>query len=183
LFRFLCDTIHITMSEKVIFRVRRDPEKPVTTAELDAALKLAASDAEDGKDGAPGPKGPKGDRGTPGENAYQVWLDEGHEGTKKDFLASLKGKRGPTGYPGAPGSAGIRGPVGADGGDSAPRSATLTRDSNGRVLSVSVEGAPAPWVISRNPSGSVASMTDTIHSVEVDRDEDEIVTGVTATEL
>jgi hypothetical protein len=96
---FLCDTIHITMSEKVIFRVRRDPKELVTTADLDDAIKLAASDAENGKDGPPGPKGPKGDRGTPGESAYRAWLDAGHEGTKKDFLASLKGERGKTGLP------------------------------------------------------------------------------------
>jgi hypothetical protein len=39
------------------------------------------------------------------------------------------------------------------------------------------------WTISRNPSSSVASLTDTVYLVEVDRDGSGIVTGVTATEL
>jgi hypothetical protein len=39
------------------------------------------------------------------------------------------------------------------------------------------------WTISRNPNSSVASLTDTVYLVEVDRDGNGIVTGVTATEL
>jgi hypothetical protein len=80
---------------------------------------------------------------------------------------------------GAPGPAG---PPGADGGESVPQSATLTRDENGAVASVTVEGESA-WVVSRNPDGSVASLTNGDHDVAVDRDEAGIVTGVTATEL
>jgi hypothetical protein len=63
-----------------------------------------------------------------------------------------------------------------------PQSATLTRDSNGSVETVTVEGENT-WTISRNPNSSVASLTDTVYLVEVDRDGSGIVTGVTATEL
>lgn len=63
-----------------------------------------------------------------------------------------------------------------------PQSATLARDVDGNVESVSIVGG-ATWTISRNANGSVASLTDTVYSVAVDRDGNGIVTGVTATEL
>ena len=66
------------------------------------------------------------------------------------------------------------------GAESAPQSATLTRDGNGSVETVTVVGENT-WTISRNPSGSVASLTDTVYSVAVDRDGDGIVTGITVT--
>ena len=34
-----------------------------------------------------GEKGDKGDKGEDGKSAYQIWLDNGHEGTEEDFLA------------------------------------------------------------------------------------------------
>ena len=37
-----------------------------------------------------------GPRGMPGKSAYQIWLDEGHTGSKEDFLESLKGEDGYT---------------------------------------------------------------------------------------
>jgi hypothetical protein len=63
-----------------------------------------------------------------------------------------------------------------------PQSATLARDASGNVESVSIVGG-ATWTISRNANLSVASLTDTVYLVEVDRDGSGIVTGVTATEL
>jgi hypothetical protein len=63
-----------------------------------------------------------------------------------------------------------------------PQSATLTRDGDGNVQSVNIVGG-ATWTISRNADGSVASLTDTVYSVAVDRDAEGTVTGVTATEL
>jgi len=139
-------------------------------------------------------------RGADGLSVYMDWLAEGRQGSFKEFLATLRGPRGfkglrgekgpkgdkgdpgsqgPRGYPGA-GAVGPAGPPGADGGASVPKSATLTRDGNGSVQSVTVEGENT-WTISRNPSGSVASLTDTVYSVAVDRDGDEIVTGITVT--
>ena len=61
-----------------------------------------------------------------------------------------------------------------------PQSATLTRDGNGAVETVTVTGG-ATWTISRNPNQSVASLTDTVYLVTVDRDGGGIITGVTAT--
>lgn len=61
-----------------------------------------------------------------------------------------------------------------------PKSATLTRDGNGAVETVTVTGG-ATWTISRNPNQSVASLTDTVYLVTVDRDGGGIITGVTAT--
>ena len=168
---------------KVKFRLAKSDEKHVDGTR--------GTSGRRGAKGEPGPKGDKGTAGTrgakgaPGRSAFQVWLDAGNEGTKKDFLESLKGKqgqRGKIGYPGEPGPRGREGPAGPAGGESVPRSATLTRDANGSVASVTVEGEDT-WTISRNVDLSVASLTDTVHLVEVDRDVDGIVTGVTATEL
>ncbi len=41
-----------------------------------------------------GLKGPKGDPGIAGKSAYQIWLEQGNEGTEEDYLASLKGADG-----------------------------------------------------------------------------------------
>ena len=78
-----------------------------------------------GPQGPIGPTGPKGEKGSPGavvsitepadesvvlwlnpegetpivedgKSAYQIWLDEGNEGTEKEFLNSLKGEKGDT---------------------------------------------------------------------------------------
>lgn len=35
--------------------------------------------------------GTRGPRGTDGKSAYELWLDDGNEGTVKDFFASLSG--------------------------------------------------------------------------------------------
>jgi hypothetical protein len=61
-----------------------------------------------------------------------------------------------------------------------PQSALLTRDGNGAVETVEIVGG-ATWTISRNPNQSVASLTDTVYLVTVDRDGGGIITGVTAT--
>jgi len=63
-----------------------------------------------------------------------------------------------------------------------PKSATLTRDTNGAVATVTVEGEDT-WTLTRNLDGSVSGLSDTNYSVEVNRDGNGIVTGVTATQL
>ena len=45
-------------------------------------------------------QGPIGATGQDGDSAYQVWLDNGHEGTVDDFIASLKGDPGKDGIDG-----------------------------------------------------------------------------------
>jgi hypothetical protein len=188
------------MSEKVIFksdgRLRLvtetdlfDATKSAPDAKWLPKGRLAATDGEGGwtydKSEVVGPPGPQGHKGAPGKNAYQVWLDAGHEGTKKDFLESLKGRRGKVGYPGEPGSTGAQGaagPEGPPGDDSVPQSAELTRDSDGRVETVTVAAEPT-WTIVRGPDGRVQSLTNTVHDVEVNRTPAGVVTGITATEL
>lgn len=49
----------------------------------------------DGQDGTPGSNGIDGTNGTDGKSAYQIWLDNNHEGSEADFLAWLKGPEGP----------------------------------------------------------------------------------------
>jgi hypothetical protein len=58
----------------------------------------------------------------------------------------------------------------------------LSRDANGAVQSVTVEGEAA-WVITRNEDGSVASLSNGTTDVAVDRDADGIVEGTTVTDL
>jgi len=56
--------------------------------------------------------------GSNGQSAYQIWLDEGNEGTEQDFLDSLVGDAGAAGSQGpagAAGAAGAQGPAGAAG--------------------------------------------------------------------
>jgi hypothetical protein len=134
--------------------------------------------------GAKGDPGKDSKDGEDGKSAYELWLEDGNEGTKRDYLRSLKGLQGIQGFPGYPGGGGARGPAGPPGPshEHVPQSATLTRDGNGAVQSVTVEGESA-WVISRNPDGSVASLTNGDHDVAVDRDEDDAIEGVTSTEL
>lgn len=98
------------------------------------AVNLTIPAIANGKDGGAfvtkGDKGEKGDPGEPGKNgksAYQEWIDAGNEGSKEDFLASLKGpkgdqgiqgpegKQGAQGEPGPKGDNGIQGPKGETG--------------------------------------------------------------------
>jgi hypothetical protein len=119
--------------------------------------------------------GPKGDRGPRGFKG-----DRGPGGFKGD--KGEEGERGLQGWSGGGGGRGPAGPPGPPGGSGVPQSATLTRDSNGAVQSVTVEGESA-WVIDRNPDGSVAGLSNAVHDVAVDRDEDDVVEGITVTEL
>ena len=85
------------------------------------------SKGDQGIRGETGPKGDQGPQGNPGKDgvngksAYQIWLDNGHNGTEVEFLASLKGAQGPqgpkgdTGPVGPQGSKGDPGPVGPKG--------------------------------------------------------------------
>lgn len=49
---------------------------------------------------------------SPGKSAYQIWLDEGNEGTEQDFLDSLVGAQGIQGIQGEQGIQGIPGESG-----------------------------------------------------------------------
>jgi hypothetical protein len=189
------------MSEKVVFRSRRDPKAPVSTEDLDLAIKAALYQLDPSEVAGPeGPQGDSGEQGEPGDPGAKRFLEledvpESYEDqagkvvrvnraeTAMEFvdpptrLLSIGGGGG-TGPAGPPGP---EGPPGTSH-EHVPKSAVLTRDSNGSVESVTVEGQ-STWTISRNPDGSVAGLTDGTHDVAVDRDPAGIVTGVTATEL
>ena len=62
-----------------------------------------------------------GARGEPGKSTYEIWKEQGNDGTIEDFLNSLRGKQGRPGIPGVkgdkgdPGERGERGEPGAKG--------------------------------------------------------------------
>lgn len=141
-------------------------------------------------------RGQRGPQGAKGESAFAVWLNgRGGKGTYEQWLTELKGDRGPKGDKGAKGDRGRQGPRGYSGGgspgpqgppgppgESVPRSTTIVRDASGRILSAAVEGG-STWTISRNADQSVASLTDSSTTVDVDRDEAGIVTGTEVTDV
>jgi len=53
-------------------------------------------------DGITGRTGPAGQTGADGKSAYEIWLEQGHQGTEEDFLNSLEGPQGPQGEQGDP---------------------------------------------------------------------------------
>ncbi len=58
-------------------------------------------------------RGSRGEQGLCGASAYDVWLRLGNEGTRQDFLDSLRGPAGTTGAAGLPGERGAGGHTGA----------------------------------------------------------------------
>lgn len=62
-----------------------------------------------GEQGIQGVAGPTGEAGNNGLSAYELWKQEGHEGSIEDFFLSLKG---PKGEQGDVGPAGPKGPEG-----------------------------------------------------------------------
>jgi hypothetical protein len=178
--------------------IRRRPPPPTQGPPGERGLAGAPGKAGlDGERGDRGPSGPSGERGgvgpkaepgakkftdlddTPGQLVPGQFVRANASGTKLELVAPPKSAviMGGGGR-GAPGPAG---PPGADGGESVPQSATLTRDENDAVASVTVEGK-ATWTITR-VNGRIASLTDGAYNVDVDRDEDGAIEGVTATEL
>jgi YD repeat-containing protein len=86
------------------------------------------------------------------------------------------------GSAGPPGPVGPVGPEGPAGADSVPKSATITRDSRGRIQSVTLEGEETK-ALARDADGRVSSISDSSTTVDIDRDEAGILTGTTVTEL
>ena len=67
---------------------------------------------QDGDDGEVGPQGTPGLPGLAGANGfstYEIWLQQGNEGTVDDFLSTLQGEPGTPGTPGDPGPQGLPG--------------------------------------------------------------------------
>lgn len=81
-------------------------------------------DGQKGERGEPGPigpqgpiglTGPKGADGKDGKSAYEIAKENGYEGTKEEWLKSLKGERGPVGPEGLRGERGETGQQGMQG--------------------------------------------------------------------
>lgn len=64
---------------------------------------------------AAGTQGPKGDPGIDGKDAFTIWLEQGHSGSRAAFLASLKGQQGDQGTQGLKGDKGDTGDTGLRG--------------------------------------------------------------------
>lgn len=56
-----------------------------TAAYVDSGFPAQGEKGDAGLQGIPGPAG---------ASAYEIWLEEGNQGTKADFIASLKGEKG-----------------------------------------------------------------------------------------
>jgi hypothetical protein len=93
-----------------------------------------------------------------------------------------KGARGERGYAGSGGAAGATGPKGDPGASPEPKSSIITRDGDGKILSVTLEGEPT-WSLSRDVDGAVASIEDPETRVTVSRDGDGNVSGTVVEEL
>jgi hypothetical protein len=50
-----------------------------------------------------GGSGGQGEKGEDGKSAYEIWLEQGNEGSEQDFLDSLKGEKGEQGVKGEQG--------------------------------------------------------------------------------
>ena len=61
------------------------------------SLKGADGVGTPGQDGQKGQDGQNGQNGTNGKSAYEIWKENGHEGTEEDFLNWLKGEQGNSG--------------------------------------------------------------------------------------
>jgi hypothetical protein len=186
----------MTKKNKITFKLRR-PQTPVEGPE--GPQGAPGVDGQDGGRGERGPQGPAGERGAagpkgaPGARKFTELTDAPSEltplkyvrsnaaGTKLELVPPPKSE---TVFMGGAGSRGAPGPAGPPGTshEHVPQSATLTRDVNGDVETVTVEGKAA-WVITRDAGGRIASLSDGAYDVAVDRDEDGAVEGVTSTEL
>lgn len=82
--------------------------------------KLLSSVPVSGGGGGPGVPGP------PGKSAYDIAVDSGFQGTKEEWLDSLRGEPGEPGDPGEPGRDGEPGPPGADGSPGPPGEAGVS---------------------------------------------------------
>lgn len=91
----------------------------VTSLEEDLEDKVESGyfKGDKGDAGEPGQNGTDGLNGTDGKSAYEIWLDEGNQGTEQDFLNSIKGADGRNGTDGQNGRDGINGVDGKDGKD------------------------------------------------------------------
>lgn len=89
-----------------------------------------------------GPEGGRGRRGRQGLSAYEVAVDEGFSGTRRQWLDSLRGERGergPVGPDGQRGERGLQGEPGPAAEPQLPIAATFERDDRHMTRRLLVE--------------------------------------------
>lgn len=89
-----------------------------------------------------GPEGEPGPRGRPGPDAYEVAVEQGYRGTRREWVESLRGERGERGPIGPEGMRGETGPQGVPGPAAEPQmpvAATFERDDRHMTRRVVVE--------------------------------------------
>jgi hypothetical protein len=79
------------------------------------------------------------DLGELGQSAYDLWIDQGNEGSEDDFLASLVGAAGQAGEQGPQGQAGEQGPQG-QAGEQGPQGQAGEQGPQGQVGEQGPEG-------------------------------------------
>ena len=82
--------------EQYVLYTEGEGRDPLSYDEWLAAI-IKGEKGDTGAQGTPGQDGQDGDKGEDGKSAYQIWLDNGHEGTEEDFLNWLKGEKGDKG--------------------------------------------------------------------------------------
>lgn len=87
--------------------------------------------------------------GEDGKSAYDIWLEQGNEGTPLQFLESLKGEKGdtgatgatgPTGATGATGPRGPEGPAGPSGSSGSTVSWNQISESGTKIAEITIDG-------------------------------------------
>lgn len=115
----------------------------LSEAEVDS-LKLKFSQlTEEEKQLLKGSRGQRGKPGVDGENGLSAFELSEFEGTKEDWIKSLRGEQGPRGITGVPGISGRDGKNGKDGqdgedGKDAPRIIDVELDSNKETFSLTL---------------------------------------------
>lgn len=89
------------LTEPQIRALLNDPDYIEKIRGLPGAPGKDGPQGPQGPRGENGPQGPRGDKGKQGESAYEIWQELGNEGSKQDFIDSLKPeitRHAPTSY-------------------------------------------------------------------------------------
>ena len=109
------ETWDSTLAAKILEIDSKLEEVTSLEEDLNSKVENGYFKGEKGDTGEPGQDGINGQDGADGKSAYEIWLDEGNQGTEQDFLDSLKGVDGQDGIDGRNGTDGINGTNGQDG--------------------------------------------------------------------